>query len=39
MDGGDVLPGFRLSLRKLFSILQDPPDDPPKKHARTGKKK
>jgi Uma2 family endonuclease len=31
MDGGDVLPGFRLPLRDLFALL---PDEPPKRRKR-----
>lgn len=27
LDGGAVLPGFRLPIRELFSVLDDDPND------------
>jgi Uma2 family endonuclease len=37
MDGGDVLPGFRLPLRELFALLPDEPHKGRKGKRRNGK--
>jgi Uma2 family endonuclease len=39
MDGGVVLPGFKLNLSELFAELDDLPAESPKKSSRNGKKK
>ncbi len=40
LDGGDVLPGFRLSIRDVFKLLgADEPAAPPAKTKKTSKKK